>query len=496
MTSVYSFTVTATDAELQNTPKTFSLTSGYLRNLTGNASVVVVTDNTYETETDHLAVSTAGGFVKITAPAPTFTGSTLSIDDVPVETIVASDTEIRAPVSAASDGATRGIEILNSDGSMLVGSLRQWAFPAWTTPSAQLGAAFYKGDAFSRTVAATHGAGGVTFAAISGFPAGVSVNSSGAVSGTVALGATNETVTLSIDAISTVTLQNANRTFTLSLLGVLYAYSTHTFTNASATLFTGPTLVQVKAAYSTTWDETYMTMTTNGIQLWQVPKTGQYLVTAKGAQGGTQPTYRGGYGMAVQSTHTLTINSIVQILVGQNGGATTTGTFGGAGGGGSFVVVGSTLLLAAGGGGGGGALEVGQDGLTTTSGGAGTRTGFGAGGTGGGGGGGSTYGGGGAGYSGNGGAAANPGVAVANSFTNNGRGGLKINSTEASDGGFGGGGYGYAGAGGGGGYSGGGAGGWSNAGRGGGGGSYSATTATFLGSAVGVGYVTIAFVGP
>ena len=46
------------------------------------------------------------------------------------------------------------------------------------------------------------------------------------------------------------------------------------------------------------------------------------------------------------------------------------------------------------------------------------------------------------------------------------------------------------------GYSGGGAGGWSPSGRGGGGGSYSATTATFLGSAAGVGYVTIAFVGP
>ena len=284
----------------------------------------------------------------------------------------------------------------------------------------------------------------------------------------------------------------------MTLAGEIFNFLSHTFTNASATLYTGPSLTAARSAYITTWDETYLSMTTNGIQLFTVPRDGTYRITAKGAEGGGRPTYRGGYGMTVRSDHVLTQNSVLQIMVGQNGetngGFSTNGGAGG-GGGGSFVVVGSTLLIAAGGGGGGGSNEVGQDGQTTTSGGAGGAPGVpGAGGTGGGGGVGGGYASGGAGYTGNGGAAPyTPRGTAPNSFTNNGVGGIKAGvETYYTHGGFGGGGYGYASGGGGGGYSGGGGGGgYDPSGRGGGGGSYSATTATFLGSAAGTGYVFI-----
>ena len=510
MTSVYSFTVTATDAELQNTPKTFSLTSGYIRNLAGNASIVV-TDSTYTVDTNHLAVSTSGGYVKFTALNPTFTESTLSIDDSPVIATVISDTELQAPVSAAVEGATRSIEIRNSDGSVLVGSLQQWAFPVWTTASAQLGAAIYKGDAFSRTVAATHGAGGVTFAAISGFPSGVSVNSSGTVSGTVAFGATNEIVTLSIDAVSTVTLQNATREFTLSLLGKLFAYTSHTFTNAGVTGRDGPSLAQCRAAYTTTWDETYLTMVTNGIQRFEVPATGTYRITAKGAAGGNSPsngTFLGGNGAIVQSNHILTIGTILQILVGQmgqNDPSPSTG-YGAGSGGGSFVVRGTSpstttltdLLIAAGGG--SGAMKYGNNnngrpGVFTLNG-ENAVTAGGAGGTNGNGGAGANYSGGGGGFLTRGGnltATVIPTDCGGLAFVNGGRGGDRSTAgggDSGSVGGFGGGAGQNLSAGGGGGASGGGGGSWSN-GLGGGGGSYSATTRTNVGTGAGHGYVTI-----
>lgn len=257
--------------------------------------------------------------------------------------------------------------------------------------------------------------------------------------------------------------------------GGLYAFSSFTFTNAGITGASGPTRANCLASYNTTtnpWlnDTSFFNVVTQGIQLWTVPRTGNYTINAYGA---SSPS--GGAGARAQGTFALTAGQKIRILVGQQGTTTSSGCGNtmGSGAGGTFVIkeTGSTvsdIFVIAGGGGGlssqngtnwhGTTANTGQNG---TGGGAG-----GSGGLGGGGGGGCVTGGaGGGGFTGNGGGL---------SFTNGGTG----QTGNGAAGGFGGGGGtgSYCG-GGGGGYSGGGGGGLSacscsNLGNGGGGGSY------------------------
>ena len=214
------------------------------------------------------------------------------------------------------------------------------------------------------------------------------------------------------------------------------------------------------------------------IQNWVVPSSGNYVITAYGAEGGRDTSsHLGGKGARITGTVALTAGTTLKILVGQKGEDGRGSWRGGGGGGGSFVTLSNNSpLIVAGGGGGGGNYEVGQGGLTSTSGGTGTVNGAGAGGTNGNGGAGGTWASGGAGLNSNGGANAsgNPGGStVPIAFITNGNGGVRPTSwADTADGGFGGGGWAYAGGAGGGGYSGGGGGGWSYCGRGGGGGSF------------------------
>ncbi len=147
----------------------------------------------------------------------------------------------------------------------------------------------------------------------------------------------------------------------------LYSFTTHTFTNAGVSGRTGPTIDQVKTAYSgVTWaqnsDYLYMTAAV-GIQQWKVPATGTYTITAAGAQGGSSYG-TGGKGARMTGTFSFTQSDIISILVGQQGGVNSSGCNAG-GGGGSFVwkLSDSTLLIAAGGGGGNG-----DDGTTNNNG--------------------------------------------------------------------------------------------------------------------------------
>ena len=66
----------------------------------------------------------------------------------------------------------------------------------------------------------------------------------------------------------------------------LYAFTSHTFTNCSATGVAGPTEASCRSAYSTTWDEnnSYFAVT-GGIQRWVAPATATYTITAAGATG-------------------------------------------------------------------------------------------------------------------------------------------------------------------------------------------------------------------
>lgn len=99
-----------------------------------------------------------------------------------------------------------------------------------------------------------------------------------------------------------------------------------------------------------------------GIQMWQVPRNGSYVIEAFGASGQdsqTEPVRKGGKGAYMKGTFNLTRGTLLQILIGQRGSKGNVGDdLTGGGGGGTFVVLstGSPLIIA-GGGGGGGALK-------------------------------------------------------------------------------------------------------------------------------------------
>ncbi|MBN2797541.1 MAG: putative metal-binding motif-containing protein, partial [Deltaproteobacteria bacterium] len=298
----------------------------------------------------------------------------------------------------------------------------------------------------------------------------------------------------------------------------LYEFASHTFTSCGVTGRSGPSLAQCRAHYSTPWDESTanLNMTTNGIQLWTVPETGTYRITAFGAAGQmTSSSYTGGAGAMMQGEFSLVQGEVLQILVGQMGGANTTHGNENGGGGGTFVVrqAGDVPLIVAAGGGGAPARSYGtscsrtygeglvsMNGKTVTCSGSYTGTG-GTGGNGGysynsassyaGGAGGGFYSGGTNGYP----HCATPGGGA--SFLNGGVGGVGNSCySPAPEGGFGGGGAGGLGApGGGGGYSGGGAGGyWSSySDWGGGGGSYNvgSNQANAQGANPTAGYVSV-----
>lgn len=285
-----------------------------------------------------------------------------------------------------------------------------------------------------------------------------------------------------------------------SVVGGLYTFTSHTFTNAGATGRTGPTLAQCTSAYSSTsWasNTSFFNMTTQGYQLWTVPRTGNYTFTVAGAAAGTTT----GSGRIIRFNFALTEGQVLKILVGQRG-LTDFPSQGSGGGGGTFVTTNTDSIIGIAGGAGGfgdgtsadpaanAPQNVGRGGSGGTGGTTGTDGGAG----------------GGAGYSGNGSMVESPGTGIALSFLNGGTGALGYTVSGLTDGGFGGGGGGYLNntqgpyfrSGGGGGYSGGGGGGYvsGNATNGGGGGSSfvsaSATNVnTSFGLNTGMGYVTI-----
>lgn len=249
----------------------------------------------------------------------------------------------------------------------------------------------------------------------------------------------------------------------------LYTFTSFTFTNVDITGLNGPTLAQLRAnanysAQTWTTDTTnnYLNMTTQGIQLWTVPRTGSYQIIAAGAAGQTASYSPGGRGIIISTTVRLVIGSQIKILVGQM--PVQNVNWQGAGGGGGTFIATSTnqaILVAGGGGGGGGTntntnIIAGYDAIVQTT---GTYTGTTAGnngfaGTSGG------CGAGGAGFTGNGTTATYFTNGGAYSFINGGVGGNGGGGWEKNDGGFGGGGAstnggGNGGAGGGGGYTGG-----------------------------------------
>ncbi len=262
----------------------------------------------------------------------------------------------------------------------------------------------------------------------------------------------------------------------------LYAFTSHTFTNCSATGRTGPTQDACRTAYSTTWDDNNSFFTvTNGIQSWVAPTTGNYILTAAGATGVGGAKVMS-VGAIMRARINLTQGSTYKIVIGQSGSNGSCGA--GGGGGGTFMATsGNSPLLVAGGGGGSNAINASAvssaNGQTTTSG-SSSNDSTGAGGTSGNGGSGSGsgWGGGGGGFTGNGSAAANLASSGGSSFTNGAVGGA---TASGAGGGFGSGGGTHGctgGGGGGGGYSGGGGSSQGSGAIAGGGGSYVVAGAT------------------
>lgn len=236
----------------------------------------------------------------------------------------------------------------------------------------------------------------------------------------------------------------------------LYPFTTFTFNNDSVWNRTGPTINQLKNDYGNatfTWlDNTSYYNVSSGIQLWTVPLSGTYRITAYGAQGAPTLPTAGGVGAIIQGDFTLTEGEKIKILVGTSANIASARLYRDSpGGGGTFVVkdtvsqpTTSDILVIAGGGGGTGSAfisnanaNVGTSGKTA----AGSFSFNGVGGTNGNGGGqstGATANGAGGGFTGNG--ASNGGTAGGIAFIFGGFGGA-VNSTYApGGGGFGGGG--------------------------------------------------------
>jgi hypothetical protein len=149
-------------------------------------------------------------------------------------------------------------------------------------------------------------------------------------------------------------------TFQINPPPELYAFTSATFTPGGASGRFGPTVAQARSGVgSPSWANTYLNMSSQGIQEWTVPKTATYRFTVAGARGGNgnlnQAGSTGGTGAILRLNVNLTEGQVLNLVVGQQGGLGSSGR-GGGGGGGSFVysggIGGNGLILAAAGGGG------------------------------------------------------------------------------------------------------------------------------------------------
>jgi hypothetical protein len=166
---------------------------------------------------------------------------------------------------------------------------------------------------------------------------------------------TNGTPLTGLTSGNTYFLKNVEAGFAGTQALYTLAAGTHTFTSAGVSGRVGPTISQLRTAYTgaTSWSSTYLTQGTfQGYQDWVVPVSGVYSFAVAGASGfnGTG-TGTPGLGARVSGRVVLTKGETITIAVGQIGEAPASGAFGGSGGG-TFVVrkAGNEPLFIAGGG--------------------------------------------------------------------------------------------------------------------------------------------------
>ena len=143
--------------------------------------------------------------------------------------------------------------------------------------------------------------------------------------------------------------------------GIYKAQQSYTFTNCSATGQTGPTQLQVNAAYSGI--NGLVQVNVQGVQQWTVPITSNYRIEAWGATAGTARTNIDGRGRKISAEGLLLAGTVLNIVVGQQGLVTTQGgtNWKSGGGGASWVYSGTTPYVIAGGGGGAGENSTASD---------------------------------------------------------------------------------------------------------------------------------------
>ena len=173
-------------------------------------------------------------------------------------------------------------------------------------------------------------------------------------------------------------LKNVTATFAGTQALYSITGNTHTFTNAGVTGRLGPTIAQMRSAYTgaTAWSGTYLQQGSfQGYQDWIVPISGVYDFTVSGASGFNGSGAGGtGLGARVKGRVTLTKGEIITIAVGQVGEAPSAGGIYGGSGGGTFVVrkAGNEPLFVAGGGSAEAGATAGRNGSLTELGGAGS----------------------------------------------------------------------------------------------------------------------------
>jgi hypothetical protein len=118
------------------------------------------------------------------------------------------------------------------------------------------------------------------------------------------------------------------------------AQTVYNFRNCGATGVAGPSQAQVNSTYTATTLAGTVTVVGAGIQQWTVPVTGTYSLAAAGASGGFTPSAAGGKGRAITVQMNLTAGTVMQVLVGQEGGRAQFSTpgYSGGGGGGTFII--------------------------------------------------------------------------------------------------------------------------------------------------------------
>ena len=219
---------------------------------------------------------------------------------------------------------------------------------AWSSPASGATLTYTNGVSSSQNLVATDDVGGtgVTFSITSGSVAGLSLGSASASPATFSgSGTTNGTTNVTFRVTDNVTGTTADRTFSVVVNpDLLYNFSSHTFTNLGGFGYAGPNVsANSYSGQPFSGDSSLFTQVSGqqGYQLWTVPKTGTYSITATGARGGGNlvSASRGGAGAVTSARFNLTIRDKIIIIVGQNGLRANTHQYSGAGGGGGTYVL-------------------------------------------------------------------------------------------------------------------------------------------------------------